>query len=79
MVLTVLGKLDAHKLSVVTSVASPRERAEREVPGGYATAGELAKALQSASDQHIWIHLLRTRTNERVASVDWEACGDHRS
>ena len=63
--------LGAQKLFAFTKAACQREREQPEGAESCATAEDLAKALQSASERHIWLHLLRTRTKQRTASVDW--------
>ena len=64
--------LGAQKLFAFTRAACHREREQPQDAAACATAEDLAKALQSASERHIWLHLLRTRTKERAASVDWD-------
>ena len=63
--------LGAQKLFAFTGAACQREREQPEDAEACATAEDLAKALQSASEKHIWLPLLGARTNERAASVDW--------
>ena len=64
--------LGAQQLFAFTRAACQREREQPQDAAACATAEDLAKALQSASERRIWLHLLRTRTKERAASVDWD-------
>ena len=66
--------LGAQKLLALTRAACQRER---ELPWRNFSAEDLAKVLQSAGERHIWLRLLRARTNERASAVDWDEVAEH--
>ena len=62
--------LGTQKLFAFTRAACQREQEQSEV-AALLSANDLAVALQSASETHIWLQHLRTRPDARAASVDW--------
>ena len=62
--------LGARKLRAFTLEACQRERKMPEEPGGC-TADDLAEDLQRASEAHVWLQLLLTRTGKVAVPVDW--------
>ena len=67
--------LGTQKLVALSKHLCERESEQREDHASW-TAGDLAKALQTASEKHIWLQLLRTGTKQRAESMNWEKLAD---
>ena len=68
--------LGAKKLQAFALAACERERTAPEPRNGW-TAEDLAEALQRASDAHIWLRLLLTRTGDTAVAVEWSKQAEH--
>ena len=63
--------LGTQRLFAFSKVLCELPREHREDHASWA-ASDLAKALQTATEKHIWLQLLRAPAHERTVSGDWE-------
>ena len=66
--------LGTQKLLAFTRAECQRERGQRDCAStveACATAEDVGKILQTESERHMWLNLLQTLPNGKVASVNW--------